>query len=515
MIKLTIDNNQVQVSTNTTILDAAKQIGITIPTLCCAAGYKPTTSCMVCVVQVEGLRSLVPACGTRAAEGMIVYTRTPQIQQARKTAIELLLSDHLGDCEGPCEIGCPAGMDIPKMIRQIAAGDFDAAIKTVKADIPLPAVCGRICPAPCEKVCRRKQADAAVAICLLKRFAADVDLAKQNPYTPQCVPLTGEKVAVVGAGPAGLTAAYYLRQSGIACTLYDNHEAPGGALRYANIDRTLLPIDVVDAEVEQILKLGIEFVGNVRIGKDILLTELKQKYDTVLISVGSDGTGDMEDVDQKDGKIQIDRQHYSTSIDGIYAAGGCTGSRNLCIRAVADGKEAAKAIKARLLRVPVTKSSYNHRMGLLSDDVMGIFLEHASGQNRTQLQRIADGFTTQQAQGEALRCLHCDCRKADRCGLRDRATELAARQKTWQGQTKLFELIVGNEAVVHEPGKCIKCGLCVQCAAANGQTNGLTFSGRGFGMEIAMPLQHDIGQMTHEVLSACIDICPTGALAQR
>ena len=169
MPKLFIDNREVEVNDGATILDAAGKLGIEIPTICFKKGYQPSTSCMVCVVKVEGLDSFVPACGTVVAEGMRVESSSEQVYQARKAALELLLSDHLGDCLGPCQVICPAGMNIPLMIRQIAAGNLSGAIKTVKKDIALPAVLGRICPRPCEKGCRRGVYDKAVSICLLKR----------------------------------------------------------------------------------------------------------------------------------------------------------------------------------------------------------------------------------------------------------------------------------------------------------------------------------------------------------
>ena len=184
MPKLIIDSREVVVQDGSTILDAAEKLGIKIPTMCFLAGYKASTSCMVCVVKVEHLLLLVPACGTMAKEGMKVDTCSEEVIEARKVALELLLSDHLGDCMGPCQVICPAGMDIPLMIRQIKAGQLADAIITVKKDIALPAVLGRICPAPCENGCRRVSSDQPVSICLIKRNVADVDLFSAQPFQP-------------------------------------------------------------------------------------------------------------------------------------------------------------------------------------------------------------------------------------------------------------------------------------------------------------------------------------------
>ena len=184
MPKLVIDNLEVEVADGTTILDAASKLGIEIPTMCFLKGYSATTSCMVCVVRLSGTGKLTPACSAPAEDGMVVETDCQEVREARTTALELLLSDHVGDCMGPCQMTCPAKMNIPMMIRQIAAGQLSDAIATVKRDIALPAVLGRICPKPCEKPCRRGVFDDAVSICLLKRYVADVDLASQSPFMP-------------------------------------------------------------------------------------------------------------------------------------------------------------------------------------------------------------------------------------------------------------------------------------------------------------------------------------------
>ena len=138
-ISLTIDNQHIEVESSSTILDAARKLDIEIPTMCFKDGFKASTSCMLCVVKVAGRSGLIPACGAAAEDGMIVDTTCDEVKQARTLALELLLSDHAGDCMGPCQVACPATMNIPLMIRQIAAGNLKEAIRTVKKDIALPA----------------------------------------------------------------------------------------------------------------------------------------------------------------------------------------------------------------------------------------------------------------------------------------------------------------------------------------------------------------------------------------
>ena len=127
MPKLTIDGRTIEVEAGTTILQAARRLGIEIPTLCYADGREPLTSCFVCVVKVQGRENLVPACATVVEDGMVVEASSEEVREARRVALELLLSDHLGDCVAPCQAACPAGMNIPLMLRQIARGDFRQA----------------------------------------------------------------------------------------------------------------------------------------------------------------------------------------------------------------------------------------------------------------------------------------------------------------------------------------------------------------------------------------------------
>jgi len=544
MPKLLIDNREVEVDKGATILDAAGKLGIEIPTMCFLKGYKPSTSCMVCVVKIDGSASLVPACGTIVKDEMRVESNSEQVHQARKAALELLLSDHLGDCLGPCQVICPARMNIPLMIRQIAAGKFRDAIATVKKDIALPAVLGRICPKPCEKGCRRTVFDEAVSICLLKRYVADLDLQSANPYLPPCKPSQNKRVAIVGAGPAGLAAAYYLQQAGLCCTVFDNHEKPGGMLRYA-VPKEHLPTEVLDKEIMLIEKLGMKFKGQTRVGTDLSMEDLRKDFDAVFVAVGQLKPGDAEsmDLEETPNGIKVDGKTYQTNLQGIFAGGDAVHKRKLTVRAVADGKEAAVSIsqylsppKAVSVTGPVKK--FNTRIGKLMDGEIEKFLACSDKAERTSPSGKDGGLTDQQARKESTRCLHCDCRKADTCKLRQYAQDYEAKPSRYKGQRRLFTQqlqsrtnchlgkdsslpevqtggsdSIGAGDIIYEAGKCIDCGLCIQTAAKAGEKLGLTFIGRGFDVRVAVPFNRSIAQALKYSANQCVNACPTGALA--
>src|SRR5580765_3004162 len=196
---ITIDGRPVEVSPEQSILGAARKIGLDIPTLCFLEKCGPLTSCLVCLVKVKG--KLVPSCATKVEPGMAVESETVEVHEARRTALELLFSDHLGDCLSPCHRLCPLRMNIPVMLRQVQANRFEEAIVTVKNALPMQAILGRLCHHPCEQGCRRANWDDPAAIRDMERFVADHDLKSAEPYAPPRKPGTGQSVIIIGAGP--------------------------------------------------------------------------------------------------------------------------------------------------------------------------------------------------------------------------------------------------------------------------------------------------------------------------
>ena len=286
MTTLLVDGREVTVEPGATILDAARRLGIRIPTLCHVEGLEPSASCFLCCVQVEGEPRFTPACARPAADGMKVETASEDVCSSRKMALELLLSDHAGDCVAPCAARCPAGLDIPAFVREIAGGGGSKAMPTIFETLSLPGTLGRVCPRLCEQGCRRCDHDEGLAIAALHRYATDRNQAAARPFEPARAAATGKTVGIVGAGPAGLTAAFYLLQKGHACTLYDAHSWPGGMLRYGIPDYRL-PWQALDAEIAVIERLGAEFRMETRWGDDFSLADLRARHDAVFLAVGA------------------------------------------------------------------------------------------------------------------------------------------------------------------------------------------------------------------------------------
>lgn len=286
-VELTINGRKVSGEAGQTILDVVRAHQIDdIPTLCHDPRLEPYGSCFLCVVEVKGSPRLLPSCVTRIRDGMEVTTRNPRIVTSRKTALELLLSDHYADCVCPGQRACPAGVDIQGYLSLSALGYHEEALDLIRERNPLPVVCGRVCVRKCEVECLRNQVDEPVGINFVKRYVAESH--GTPPRKPVDVADSGKKVAVVGGGPGGLSCAYYLARRGHRVTIFESLPKLGGMLRYG-IPEYRLPRKELDAEIQGILDLGIRVETGKALGRDFTLGGLRGVggYDAVFVALGA------------------------------------------------------------------------------------------------------------------------------------------------------------------------------------------------------------------------------------
>ncbi|MFH1417318.1 MAG: 2Fe-2S iron-sulfur cluster-binding protein, partial [Planctomycetota bacterium] len=517
MPRVVIDNREVDVPQGSTLLDAARALGLDVPALCWREGCRPNTSCMVCLMKIAGGDKFVPSCATIAEDGMCVESETAEVRQARRTSLELLLSDHAGECRAPCQYACAFDTDVPRMIRHIAAGRVAEAAAIVREAMPLAAVLTRASPEVCEGACRRCAVDEAAAIGLLKQYVADHDLASPEPYEPPREPDSGKCVAIVGAGPAGLSAAYFLLLGGHACAVFDAKPAAGGIL--LDLDEKQLPHDVLTREIARIEGLGARFELATSIGSEPPLDALRRDYDAVLIAVGKLESDSAEylGLPASGGRLVVKQSTHETEAPGVFAAGDVVRPRSHAVRAAANGKAAAACIDQYLRGDRVTKPAKlpNLKLGHPDAGEVAIMAAEAGQTPRVVPSAVSHGLSDEEAQAEARRCLRCDCEHLGTCTLGKYAEEYGANAGRYRGQRRRREERQYHPDIVYEPGKCILCGLCVQIAEQHGEELGLTFVGRGFDVRVAVPFDEPLAKALKRAARQCAEACPSGALALR
>jgi formate dehydrogenase major subunit len=313
-IRIEVDGRVVEGLEGQTILEVCRDNGIEIPTLCYEPKLPGFGACRMCVVEVEGEEHPPISCSRAAEDGMKVQTQTEDLRRLRRTNLELIFSDHNAYCLPPCQNKCPSHIDIPGFLKQNAEGDWRESTRTFKRTIPFPSVLGRVCPAPCEEHCRRDEVDEAIAIRDSHRYAGDqvikamLDDGLDPPVPFEVQPATGRKVAVIGSGPAGMAAAYYLLITGHEVTVFERDPAPGGMLRYGIPQYRLPKVEVLEAEYESVTRLGGKIVCNQALGRDFSLDDLQfQGFDAVLVAIGCYDTN----------KLGIPNEDADGVIDGL------------------------------------------------------------------------------------------------------------------------------------------------------------------------------------------------------
>lgn len=517
MVKLKIDNREVEAAGDRVLMEVIRGQGIEVPSMCYLEELEHFTSCMLCVVKDRKSGKIIPSCSIQAEEGMDIISMDDEIKEARKSALELLLSEHVGDCEAPCQVSCPAHMDIPLMNRLLAAGKFHEALRVVKKDIALPSVLGRICTAPCEGACRRRSVDQAVSICLLKRYAGDHELEGETYWKPEVAPDTGKKVTIIGAGPAGLAAAYYLALKGHRCTVVDRNRIAGGSL-CKEVPEEELPAAVLQQEIDQIAAAGVEF----QLGRQVDAQDFKalqQQSDAVVVATGKGESGvDAWGLPMHPKGVEASDKSYQVGDAGVFVVGSALKPSRLAIRSLGQGKEVAFSVdqylNGRLVKGEPFR--FNSRFGKLHPAEYAEYLKESVEGDRLEPADKQAGLTAEQVRQEAARCLHCDCRDLQHCKLRLYSEVYEADQKRFKSEEReLFTKQVQHDQVIYEPSKCIKCGICVRLTAKYQEDFGFTFIGRGFDVVVGVPFHETTAAGLKKVALEVADACPTGAICRK
>ena len=537
---ITIDGHPVPVTPGQSVLSAARSIGLDIPTLCYLEKCGPLNSCLVCLVKING--KLVPSCGTKVQPGMVVESETEEVHEARQTALELLFSDHIGDCLAPCNRLCPLGLNIPVTLRQIQSGRLEEAHRTIRGALPLAGVLGRLCHHPCEQGCRRGAWDDPAAIRDLERFVTDWKTGTlQNSEVEQPSasgsgaefpaagdaskpsslrapkPANAKSVVIIGAGPTGLGAAYYLAQRGHAVTVVDRHQRAGGTL--CRVAETALPAAILPREVALLQQLGIEFKLGVELGHDVTVDGLSRGFDAILVAVGElvAGEGLKLGLPLAGNFLKADPNTCRLPHPKLFAAGAAVKPLKQLVRSLAEGRAVAECIHRfltdQLVRRP--EKPFSSIVGRLDPaELREFILSNHTGGSVMPCDRCA-GLNREEAATEASRCLHCDCRSSGNCILQHYAQVYSADPHRFHAERRNFQQQLQPGGVIFEPGKCILCGICVKLTELAREPLGLTFIGRGFDVKLSAPLNHTIEQGLQSVAEECVKNCPTGALVFR
>src|SRR6188472_59736 len=313
-IRIEVDGRVVEGFEGQTILEVCRDNGIEIPTLCYEPKLPGFGACRMCVVEVEGEEHPPISCSRSCEDGMKVQTQTEEVRRLRRTNLELIFSDHNAYCLPPCQNKCPSHIDIPGFLKANAETDWRESTRIFKRTIPFPSVLGRVCPAPCEEHCRRDEVDEAIAIRDSHRYAGDqvikamLDDGIDPPLPFERQAPSGRRAAVIGSGPAGMSAAYYLLLAGHDVTIYERDAAPGGMLRYGIPQYRLPKVEVLEAEYESVVRLGGKIVCNQELGKDFTLDDLQNRgFDSVVVAIGCYDTN----------KLGIPNEDADGVIDGL------------------------------------------------------------------------------------------------------------------------------------------------------------------------------------------------------
>ncbi len=466
-ISIQLDGETVVAAAGETVLHVARRAGRAIPTLCHVEGLDTPDSCLLCVVEVAG--TLVPSCSLKPLAGMQVATHGPRIKQARQAAMQLLLSEHQGECRAPCELACPVGWDIAEFEQMFPLQPLRAMRQAFDA-LALPTTLGQVCDAPCHRACRRGELD---------RY---LDIRSTHAQLPlgdlEFAPLPqGPKVLVAGGGPTGLAAAQRLLQLGYQPIVFEREAQLGGSLR-----RLLSNPASLNADLQALQRLGVQWQTGLAVTGPQLVQWLGAEFAGAIVAVGaSELTALRADVRLV-----------------IVANAGLHGTP---IRRVALGRTAAEQLDRQLrqserslapIRLRYQDLSPHERLQLLRP-------ESTSAQPERHLSPT----------DEAKLCLACGCAQHSACQLNDVAAQLHVPPARIPGERRPLQRDASHPLVVLESHKCVLCQACV--AVSEGE---LSITGRGFASRPAAAFGLPLGGALSDAAALrAAAVCPTRAFA--
>jgi ferredoxin len=444
---------------------------------------------------------------------MVIESETEEVHEARRTALELLFSDHVGDCLAPCHRLCPLHLNISAVNRHIEAGRAREAHAIVRATLPLAGVLGRLCHHPCEQGCRRGNWDSPAAIRDMERYVTDEFRDEPETQLPARQPDSGRRVVVMGAGPTGLAAAFHLRRCGHVVTVVDRNAQPGGSLR--RVAEAELPREILDSEIGILARMGVEFRNGIELGNHVTIEGLLLGHDAVLVATGTPDSGDAErfGLSMAGAFLKANPNTCQAERMKVFVAGAAAKTIKQVVRAMAEGHAAGEAVDQFLAGRPIVRreKAFSSMMGRLDPAELKLFLQSASTAPRVQCDRCAR-IQPKEAVAEAARCLHCDCTSSGNCALQHYGQAYGVEASRFRAERRRYEQRKRPGGVVFEPGKCILCGICVKLAEMAREPLGLAFVGRGFDIRIRAPFNHDFSDGLRTVAEECVRCCPTGAL---
>ena len=517
MVKINIDDKKYEVDAGTTILDATKKAGIEIPTMCYLKGISNQASCMLCVVKNCDNGELLTSCAVKAEEGMNISTKDKEIFEARKSALELLLSDHVGDCEAPCRIACPLFLQIPAMNRNFAANNFDYTLKVIKEEIAFPLIMCRICSAPCEKVCRRRQVDTPISIRETVSLISSENLKSYKNFKLEKEFNKNKKIAIVGAGLSGLGCAYHLLQKAYDCTIFEKNEKAGGSLMEFSEEE--MPESLLETEIENLKINGAKFVFNQKIDGQ-RIENLKNEFDIILIANGSAFNFlEKETISKNIRKIDNNKPIFYKNDKKVVVCSSVFQNKEKLVKILALAKNTATVVDSLFIEKKTNSYArfFNSKFGNLREHEINEYLKETEiGIEERKKTEPTKQISKNEIMAEAQSCMSCDCRKPVSCKLRIYSNQYDAKQRKYGfGERKSLQKYFEHPDIVFEPEKCIKCGLCIKIANKNVEKTGLSFFGRGFDMKVDIPFDRAINEAITKSAEECVEVCPTGAISDK